>query len=143
MGAGEEGSPLLPKQEESVKEENIPKQEEGAGWTVDGLPLGHGNVVGAPVSRSQWDSPLFACLGRNDEFCSSDLEVCKFEFISYNLGFNIAGIQSIAPNFMIISLFIDLLFIRMALFTNFLEMCVNLVSRSARKTRVYCTDLEI
>jgi len=76
MGAGEEGSPLLPKQEESGTEENIPKQEGGAEWTVDGLPLGHGNVVGAPVSRSQWDSSLFARLGRNDEFCSSDLEVC-------------------------------------------------------------------
>ncbi|KAH9309533.1 hypothetical protein KI387_037444, partial [Taxus chinensis] len=80
MAAGEEGNPLLPKQEEFaksadvLKQADVPKQEEG--WTVDGLPLGHGNVVGEPVSRSQWDSPLFSCLGRNDEFCSSDLEVC-------------------------------------------------------------------
>ncbi|KAM6569041.1 hypothetical protein CsatB_017026 [Cannabis sativa] len=46
------------------------------GWTADGLPLGHGSVVGEPIRRNQWDSSLFACLGRNDEFCSSDLEVC-------------------------------------------------------------------
>ncbi|XP_024028721.1 cell number regulator 8 [Morus notabilis] len=45
-------------------------------WTADGLPLGHGSVVGEPIGRTQWDSSLFACLGRNDEFCSSDLEVC-------------------------------------------------------------------
>ncbi|KAI8560210.1 hypothetical protein RHMOL_Rhmol04G0238300 [Rhododendron molle] len=46
------------------------------GWTADGLPLGHGSVVGEPMRRAQWDSSLLACLGRNDEFCSSDLEVC-------------------------------------------------------------------
>ncbi|KAI3474010.1 hypothetical protein Pfo_028798 [Paulownia fortunei] len=28
------------------------------------------------MERSQWDSSIFSCLGRNDEFCSSDLEVC-------------------------------------------------------------------
>ncbi|KAG5553717.1 hypothetical protein RHGRI_011566 [Rhododendron griersonianum] len=44
------------------------------GWTADGLPLGHGSVVGEPMRRAQWDSSLLACLGRNDEFCSSDLE---------------------------------------------------------------------
>ncbi|KAI8014524.1 Cell number regulator 8 [Camellia lanceoleosa] len=42
-------------------------------WTVDGLPLGHGSVMGEPLRRAQWDSSLFACLGRTDEFCSSDL----------------------------------------------------------------------
>lgn len=46
-------------------------------WTANGLPLGHGSVMGEPMGRSQWDSSLFACLGRNDEFCSSDLEVCE------------------------------------------------------------------
>lgn len=76
MAAGEEGSPLLPKQEETAKGEAVPEQRETVGWTVDGLPVGHGNVVGSPVSRSQWNSSLLACLGRNDEFCSSDLEVC-------------------------------------------------------------------
>lgn len=37
------------------------------------------------MRRAQWNSSLFACLGRNDEFCSSDLEVCEFllmDFIS-------------------------------------------------------------
>ncbi|KAF8395218.1 hypothetical protein HHK36_019160 [Tetracentron sinense] len=48
----------------------------GVEWTADGLPFGNGSVVGEPVARSQWDSSLLACLGRNDEFCSSDLEVC-------------------------------------------------------------------
>ncbi|ONI03127.1 hypothetical protein PRUPE_6G240600 [Prunus persica] len=48
----------------------------GCGWTADGLPLGHGSVMGEPMGRAQWDSGLLACLGRNDDFCSSDLEVC-------------------------------------------------------------------
>ncbi|KAI6698149.1 hypothetical protein NL676_018268 [Syzygium grande] len=48
----------------------------GGGWTADGLPLAHGSVMGEPMERAQWNSSLFACLGRNDEFCSSDLEVC-------------------------------------------------------------------
>ncbi|KAK9920860.1 hypothetical protein M0R45_029400 [Rubus argutus] len=48
----------------------------GCGWTADGLPLTHGSVVGEPLGRNPWDSDLLACLGRNDEFCSSDLEVC-------------------------------------------------------------------
>ncbi|XP_048127895.1 cell number regulator 8-like [Rhodamnia argentea] len=48
----------------------------GFRWTADGLPLAHGSVMGEPMERKQWNSCLFACLGRNDEFCSSDLEVC-------------------------------------------------------------------
>ncbi|XP_030926822.1 cell number regulator 8-like [Quercus lobata] len=49
----------------------------GYAWTADGLPLRHGgSVVGEPMGRSQWNSSLCCCLGRNDEFCSSDLEVC-------------------------------------------------------------------
>ncbi|KAL8149871.1 hypothetical protein AgCh_006763 [Apium graveolens] len=47
------------------------------GWTVNGLPaLGQVSVVREPVERAHWDSSLCACLGRNDDFCSSDLEVC-------------------------------------------------------------------
>ncbi|XAR50997.1 hypothetical protein NMG60_11005488 [Bertholletia excelsa] len=46
------------------------------GWTADGLPLAHGSEVGQPLRRLQWDSGICSCLGRNDEFCSSDLEVC-------------------------------------------------------------------
>ncbi|MBA0734767.1 hypothetical protein Gogos_018661 [Gossypium gossypioides] len=49
---------------------------DGFGWTADGLPLVHRSVVGEPLGRSQWNSSLLACLGRNDEFCSSDIEVC-------------------------------------------------------------------
>jgi hypothetical protein len=55
----------------------------GYGWTADGLPLGHGSVVGEPMGRAHWDSSLFACLGRTDEFCSSDLEVCESFWFFY------------------------------------------------------------
>ncbi|OMO73515.1 hypothetical protein COLO4_27059 [Corchorus olitorius] len=90
----EESSPLLSKPavgEDQKKKPNDTKSKEataeevaspkvcagaGCGWTADGLPLGHGSVVGEPMGRAQWDSPLCACLGRNDEFCSSDIEVC-------------------------------------------------------------------
>lgn len=57
----------------------------GDAWTADGLPLRHGgSVVGEPMGRSQWNSSLCCCLGRNDEFCSSDLEVCKSLFLNFN-----------------------------------------------------------
>ncbi|XP_031398802.1 cell number regulator 8 [Punica granatum] len=88
----EESSPLLIKHaaEDEKKTSHVAKNadeppvkapapvpaENGYGWTADGLPLGHGSVVGEPMERSLWDSSLCACLGRNDEFCSSDLEVC-------------------------------------------------------------------
>lgn len=45
-------------------------------WTANGLPLTHGSVK-PMMGRAQWDSSLCACLGRNDDFCSSDLEVCE------------------------------------------------------------------
>ncbi|KAL6987421.1 Cell number regulator 8 [Sarracenia purpurea var. burkii] len=98
MANVEEASPLLGKQLDADDEKEAnksatappppvaaakqsPPPPQGAvgatyGWTADGLPLGHGSVVGEPLRRAQWDSSLFACLGRNDEFCSSDLEVC-------------------------------------------------------------------
>nr|GMD59677.1 cell number regulator 8 [Ipomoea batatas] len=41
-----------------------------------GLPMGHGVMGEAVLRRAEWDTPLCACLGRNDEFCSSDIEVC-------------------------------------------------------------------
>lgn len=57
------------------------------GWTADGLPMGHGvgtAVVGEPIMRrAQWESSLCSCFGKNDEFVSSDFEVCEFSF--YNL----------------------------------------------------------
>ncbi|XAR69051.1 hypothetical protein NMG60_11000504 [Bertholletia excelsa] len=99
MANCEESSPLLAKQPETEAEKKaikpataslsaataekrshqpspLPKRASGmaCGWTADGLPLGQ--VVGEPMQRSQWNSSIFACLGRNDEFCSSDLEVC-------------------------------------------------------------------
>lgn len=91
----EESSPLLNKQvvEENEKENLIGKKSKDAttdveaspavsdvaefGWTADGLPLIQGSVIGEPMGRSQWNSSILACLGRNDEFCSSDIEVCK------------------------------------------------------------------
>ena len=53
------------------------------GWTANGLPLNHGSVVGEPMGRAQWNSSICACLGRNDEFCGSDLEVCKSSFMIF------------------------------------------------------------
>ncbi|XP_031486821.1 cell number regulator 8-like [Nymphaea colorata] len=77
---GEEDNPLLNVWKGEKEKVGGTKEEEevetSVGWTADGLPLGHASVVGEPVARSQWNSSLFACLGRNDEFCSSDLEVC-------------------------------------------------------------------
>ncbi|XP_062193391.1 cell number regulator 8 isoform X2 [Phragmites australis] len=73
MGAAadnhEESSPLLP---------TAPAPEAAKGC-ADGFPV----VMGEPVAsyaggvpRESWDSGILSCLGRNDEFCSSDLEVC-------------------------------------------------------------------
>lgn len=86
MANNEESNPLLTTHPEDEKPNHTdakptaPEKKENSsekcGWTVDGLPLGNGSVVGEPVPRSQWNSSLCACLGRNDEFCSSDLEVC-------------------------------------------------------------------
>ncbi|KAE8657604.1 Detected protein of confused Function [Hibiscus syriacus] len=91
----QESSPLLAKQvlDEDLKEKPNGKKSKqhtaevspllavstshGFGWTADWLPLVHRRVVGEPLGRSQWNSSLFACIGRNDEFCSSDIEVCK------------------------------------------------------------------
>ncbi|GKV12252.1 hypothetical protein SLEP1_g23423 [Rubroshorea leprosula] len=93
----EESSPLLSKQVEDDGSKgscndkgNQPKEGKvdaapdlpdlsvgvGYGWTAEGLLLGHGNVVDEPMARGQWNTCLFACLGRNDEFCSTDIEVC-------------------------------------------------------------------
>ncbi|KAE8661050.1 Detected protein of confused Function [Hibiscus syriacus] len=91
----QESSPLLTKQggvgEDEEKKLSVNKSKEATadvesspevgtgarfGWTTDGMPLVCRSVVGEPMGRSQWDSSLLACLGRNDEFCSSDIEVC-------------------------------------------------------------------
>ncbi|CAN4109626.1 unnamed protein product [Withania somnifera] len=50
------------------------------GWKADGLPMGHSvgpAVVGEPIMRrAQWETALCSCFGNNDEFVSSDFEVC-------------------------------------------------------------------
>ncbi|XVF76481.1 hypothetical protein PTKIN_Ptkin13bG0269700 [Pterospermum kingtungense] len=86
-----ESNPLLSIEEDEKKKLNDKNSKEattevaispeggtaaGFGWTTDELPLAQGSVVGESMGRSQWNSSLFACLGRNDEFCSSDIEVC-------------------------------------------------------------------
>ncbi|KAH8485235.1 hypothetical protein Peur_071116 [Populus x canadensis] len=79
---GEESSPLLKKnlEDNDKKPAKVSADAKTAtaeyGCTVNGLPLIHGSVMGEPMGRTQWNSCLFCCLGRNDEFCSSDLEVC-------------------------------------------------------------------
>lgn len=84
MANPDESNPLLPKQEPEVGMKNEKKSAPigkniGAplpaaipvGWTADGLP-----VADSMMERAQWDSSLLSCLGRSDDFCSSDLEVC-------------------------------------------------------------------
>lgn len=86
----EESSPLLKVSDEAAPESMekpspaaaAPEpQEKAPPFVADEPPVwgGIGTVVGEPVGRAQWNSSLFACLGRNDEFCSSDLEVCMFQ----------------------------------------------------------------
>ncbi|MCD7462813.1 hypothetical protein HAX54_049396 [Datura stramonium] len=100
MANNEESNPLLSDQQPEVNDEKKPNKPISSaagtapappfpadpvkplsaavpmGWTADGLPMGH-SVVGEPIMRrAQWDSGLCACFGRNDEFCSSDIEVC-------------------------------------------------------------------
>jgi len=58
---------------------NAPAQEEEAekreALVAEGVPL-HSPPAGLAASPSPWSTGLFACLGSNDEFWSSDLEVC-------------------------------------------------------------------
>ena len=80
----EESSPLLQGNDTKICSKGAtktapivpPPAAEEYGWTADGLPVSDGSVIGEPIGRNQWNSGLFSCLGRNDEFCSSDLEVC-------------------------------------------------------------------
>ena len=83
MANSSESNPLLPKQEEvemKIEKKSVGKNIEApvsaaisVGWTADGLP-----VAESTTERTRWDSGLLSCLGRNDEFCSSDLEVCEY-----------------------------------------------------------------
>ncbi|MQM03524.1 hypothetical protein Taro_036301 [Colocasia esculenta] len=86
MGKSEELSPLLAAKQLDGEAAGHGDGSEAAaaapmarsGWTADGLPLAQGSFLGEPVGRAHWDSGLFSCLGRNDDFCSSDLEVCEY-----------------------------------------------------------------
>lgn len=86
MGAAdanhEEASPLLPPVGAVATAEKLPpapQAPEDSRCCADGVPVVMGEPLAAPgggVPRGSWDSGLLSCLGRNDEFCSSDLEVC-------------------------------------------------------------------
>lgn len=80
---------LLPEVPPALKSPPLPESAivNGYAWTADGLPLAQGSVLGEPIGRTQWNSSICACLGRNDEYCSSDLEVCKSIFHLSAFGF--------------------------------------------------------
>ncbi|XP_057252188.1 cell number regulator 8 isoform X2 [Beta vulgaris subsp. vulgaris] len=62
---------LSPSKQPPVPTVAQPQVAETYGWAAHGLPLGQ-PVMG----RAHWNSGLCSCLGRSDDFCSSDLEVC-------------------------------------------------------------------
>jgi hypothetical protein len=78
----EESSPLIPAAAATPADEKPPQAPapEAAKCYADGVPV----VMGEPVSahafggvpRESWNSGILSCFGRNDEFCSSDVEVC-------------------------------------------------------------------
>ncbi|KAK9733447.1 hypothetical protein RND81_04G068100 [Saponaria officinalis] len=66
--------PSLPPKEHPIPPMTEPQAAESYGWAADGLPL---SVLGHPVvGRAPWASGFCSCLGNNDHFFSSDLEVC-------------------------------------------------------------------
>ncbi|KAK1661946.1 hypothetical protein QYE76_050105 [Lolium multiflorum] len=75
MGAAadnhEEASPLLPPP--AADEKQLPPARDPAKGCADGVPVVMGEPVAAPP-RETWDTGLLSCLGRNDDFCSSDIE---------------------------------------------------------------------
>ncbi|XP_062184543.1 cell number regulator 8-like [Phragmites australis] len=89
MGAAanheEESSPLLPAASAAAGQK-LPRDPAPSPAPVavkccaNGVPVVMGEPVAAHavggVPRESWDSGILSCLGRNDEFCSSDLEVC-------------------------------------------------------------------
>jgi len=80
MANDDESNPLLPpKQQEETTKNNDEKSTKNVdesfpvmGWTAQGLPVNDQMML----NRSEWDSGILSCLGRHDDFCSSDLEVC-------------------------------------------------------------------
>ncbi|KAL5222492.1 hypothetical protein ABZP36_027205 [Zizania latifolia] len=90
MGAAddklEEASPLLPPAYTAEKLPPLtPPAPEAAKCCADGVPVVMGEPLSASagsVPRESWNSGILSCLGRNDEFCSSDLEVCTYMLLS-------------------------------------------------------------
>jgi len=85
----EESNPLIPAAVAAAPADEKPPQApapEAAKCYADGVPV----VMGEPVSahafgglpRESWNSGILSCLGRNDEFCSSDVEVCTWPLSS-------------------------------------------------------------
>lgn len=88
--ANEEETPMLQNEEQFYTGEKAPeskhaeektevKTEVKASEAVCGYPVGpDGVVVGEPVPmpRQPWSTPVLGCLGNNDEFCLSDMQVC-------------------------------------------------------------------
>ncbi|XP_047060071.1 cell number regulator 8 [Lolium rigidum] len=72
-GSHEEASPLLAPP--AADEKPLPPAQDPAKGCADGVPVVMGEPVAAPP-REAWDTGLLSCLGRNDQFCSSDVEVC-------------------------------------------------------------------
>nr|CAB3472070.1 unnamed protein product [Digitaria exilis] len=75
----EESSPLLPAAVGAAvpADEKPPKDPapEPNKHYADGVPVVMGEPVAAhAIPRESWNSGILSCLGRNDEFCSSDLE---------------------------------------------------------------------
>uniref|UniRef100_A0A0E0JEA5 Cell number regulator 8-like n=1 Tax=Oryza punctata TaxID=4537 RepID=A0A0E0JEA5_ORYPU len=95
----EEASPLLPPAcaGKKLHQSPPPSPPEAAKCCADGVPVVMGEPLGAPAGgvtrRESWNSGVLSCLGRNDEFCSSDVEVCTCMSIS-----DLSGLLgSIAP----------------------------------------------
>jgi len=85
----------------TIKQSPPPQAKGAVGWTAEGVPVGHGSAVGEPLRRAPWSSGLFACLGRNDEFCSSDLEVCLLGSVAPCVlyGSNVERLSSVPGTF--------------------------------------------
>lgn len=76
---------LQEEEQQFYKGEKAPESKNAEGKAVAneseavcGVPVGS-VVLGEPVEqpRQPWSTGLLCCLGRNDEFCSSDMQVCE------------------------------------------------------------------
>lgn len=84
---------LVPIQEEVGLETEVEMKSYGGGKKHERKPStgaagksGKALPSAAPVSRVQtdeWESGIFSCLGKNDEFYSSDVEVCEYFIFAF------------------------------------------------------------